>query len=151
MVSHTTLSPSKGSTKGRKRVGRGNGSGKGTYSGRGVKGQGSRTGTGKFNPAFEGGQTPLFRRLPKKRGFTKWNQVEFNVVNLADLEALATAGNAKIDAILLVSLGYIRSNGNPLKILGNGTLSQKVTITANKASATAIAAVEKAGGKIELI
>ncbi len=151
MVSHTTLSPSKGSTKGRKRVGRGNGSGKGTYSGRGVKGQGSRTGTGKFNPAFEGGQTPLFRRLPKKRGFTKWNQVEFNVVNLADLEALATAGNAKIDSILLVSLGYIRSNGNPLKILGNGTLSQKVTITANKASATAIAAVEKAGGKIELI
>lgn len=151
MVSHTTLTPSKGSTKERKRVGRGNGSGKGTYSGRGVKGQGSRTGTGKFNPAFEGGQTPLFRRLPKKRGFTKWNQVEFNVVNLADLEALATAGNAKIDAILLVSLGYIRSNGNPLKILGNGTLSQKVTITANKASATAIAAVEKAGGKIELI
>lgn len=151
MVSHTSLSPSKGSTKERKRVGRGNGSGKGTYSGRGVKGQGSRTGTGKFNPAFEGGQTPLFRRLPKKRGFTKWNQVEFNVVNLADLEALATAGNTKIDTLLLISLGYIRSNGSPLKILGNGTLTQKVTVTANKASKVAQAAIEKAGGSLELI
>ena len=151
MVSHSTIAPSKGSTKPRKRVGRGNGSGKGTYAGRGVKGQGARTGTGKFNAAFEGGQTPLFRRLPKSRGFTKWNQVEFNVVNLSDLEVLATAGITKIDAIVLIEKGIIRSNGNPLKLLAQGVLTQSVSITVNKASKTALAALEKAGGKIELI
>jgi large subunit ribosomal protein L15 len=151
MVSHSTIAPSKGSTKARKRVGRGNGSGKGTYAGRGVKGQGARTGVGKFNAAFEGGQTPLFRRLPKARGFTKWNQVEFNVVNLSDLEELATAGITKIDSIVLIEKGIIRSNGSPLKLLARGVLTQAVTVTANKASKTALAALEKAGGKIELI
>ncbi len=151
MVSLSTISSVRGSTKERKRVGRGNGSGKGTFSGRGCKGQGSRTGTGKFNPAFEGGQTPLFRRLPKARGFTKWNQVEFNVVNLSDLAELAALKITKIDAVILAEHGYIRKNGNPLKVLAKGTLETAVTITANKASKVALAAIEKAGGTVELI
>jgi large subunit ribosomal protein L15 len=145
MVSQTTVAPTKGSTKSRKRVGRGNASGKGTYCGRGVKGQGARTGIGKFNAAFEGGQTPLLRRLPKARGFTKWNQVEFNVVNLADLETLAIAGTTQIDALVLVANGIIRSNGNPLKLLAKGTITHAVTLTVNKASKVALAALEKAG------
>jgi large subunit ribosomal protein L15 len=73
------------------------------------------------------------------------------VVNLSDLEELATAGVTKIDAIVLVEKGIIRSNGNPLKVLARGTLTKSVTVTANKASKTALAALEKAGGKIELI
>jgi len=151
MVSLNTISSARGSTKARKRIGRGNGSGKGTYSGRGVKGQGSRTGIGKFNAAFEGGQTPLFRRLPKARGFTKWNQVEFNVVNLDELAELAAAGVTTVDAVVLAEHGYIRKNGNPLKVLARGTLTTAVTVTANKASKEALAQIEKAGGKVELI
>lgn len=151
MISLNTITSTRGSTKERKRVGRGNGSGKGTFSGRGCKGQGSRTGNGKFNPAFEGGQTPLFRRLPKARGFTKWNQVEFNVVNLSDLAELAANKITKIDAVVLAENGYIRKNGNPLKVLGRGTLDAAVTVVANKASKSALELIEKAGGKVELI
>jgi large subunit ribosomal protein L15 len=151
MLSQNNVQSAAGSTKPRKRVGRGNGSGKGTYSGRGVKGQGSRTGIGKFNAAFEGGQTPLFRRLPKARGFTKWNQVKFNIVNVSDLAALAAEKITTVDAILLAEKGIIRKNGNPLKVLGNGTLDVAVTITANKVSKEALAKIEKAGGKVELV
>jgi large subunit ribosomal protein L15 len=151
MLSQNNVQSAAGSTKPRKRVGRGNGSGKGTYSGRGVKGQGSRTGIGKFNAAFEGGQTPLFRRLPKARGFTKWNQIKFNIVNVSDLAALAAEKITTVDAILLAEKGIIRKNGNPLKVLGNGTLDVAVTITANKVSKEALAKIEKAGGKVELV
>ncbi len=151
MLSQNNVQSVAGSTKPRKRVGRGNGSGKGTYAGRGVKGQGARTGIGKFNAAFEGGQTPLFRRLPKARGFTKWNQVEFNIVNLSDLAVLAAEGTTQIDALVLAAKGIIRKNGNPLKVLASGTLDVAVTITANKASKEALAMIEKAGGKVELV
>ncbi|MDD2745230.1 MAG: 50S ribosomal protein L15 [Candidatus Gracilibacteria bacterium] len=151
MVSLNTISSTEGSTQKRKRLGRGNASGHGTYCGRGVKGQGSRTGIGKFNAAFEGGQTPLFRRLPKSRGFTKWNQVEFNVVNLSDLAELAALKITTVDAVVLAEHGYIRKNGNPLKVLANGKLDIAVTITANKASKEALEQIQKAGGKVELI
>ncbi len=152
MLNQTSVSANPGSTRERKRVGRGNASGKGTYAGRGVKGQGSRTGNGKFNPAFEGGQTPLFRRIPKARGFTKWNQVEFNLVNLDTLALLITEKKiTSFDSLTLVEHGVIRSNGLPLKVLGNGAIDVAITITANKASKTAVVAIEKAGGKVELI
>jgi len=93
----------------------------------------------------------LFRRLPKSRGFTKWNQVEFNVVNLSDLAELAALKITTVDAVILADHGYIRKNGNPLKVLANGTLDTAVTITANKASKEALAQIQKAGGKVELI
>ena len=149
MLNHNSISPAPGSTKAPIRRGRGNGSGKGTYSGRGCKGQGSRTGNGKFNSAFEGGQTPLFRRLPKKRGFTKREQASFEVVNLSDLETLAAAGVVEIDALVLVEKGLVRK-GCPVKILGNGKLKASVKVKANAASESAKKAIEKAGGSIEL-
>ncbi|MDQ1343325.1 MAG: large subunit ribosomal protein [Patescibacteria group bacterium] len=149
MLNHASLSPNEGSQKAPIRRGRGNGSGKGTFSGRGCKGQGSRTGKGKFNPAFEGGQTPLFRRLPKLRGFTSLNQIRFEVVNLDDLQALADAGVTEIDTLLLVDKGLVRKVA-PVKILGSGELKAKLTVKANAASASAKAAIEKAGGTLEL-
>jgi large subunit ribosomal protein L15 len=138
-----------GSKKAPIRRGRGNGSGKGTFSGRGCKGQGSRTGNGKFNPAFEGGQTPLFRRLPKMRGFTARNQVRFEVVNLADLQKLADAKVTEVDVLVLVEKGLVRKDC-PVKILGTGKLEAAVKVKANAASASAKAAIEKAGGTLEL-
>lgn len=151
MVSLSTLSPAPGSQKMRKRIGRGNGSGMGTYSGRGVKGQGSRTGKGKFNAAFEGGQTPLFRRLPKSRGFTQWKQVFFNIVNLSDLQTLADKGITTIDSLVLAENGIIRGNGQALKVLANGSITSAITITATKASKEALAKIEKAGGTVQFI
>lgn len=149
MLNHASLSPNEGSQKAPIRRGRGNGSGKGTFSGRGCKGQGARTGKGKFNPAFEGGQTPLFRRLPKKRGFTALDQVRFEVVNLDDLQALADSGVTEIDTLLLAEKGLVRKVA-PVKVLGSGVLTAQVTVKANAASASAMAAIKKAGGSIDL-
>ncbi len=133
MLNQASLAPTPGSTKKPKRVGRGNGSGNGTYSGRGVKGQGSRTGNGKFNAAFEGGQTPLFR-----------------VINVDVIERLAASGIKEIDSLVLVEKGLVRK-GALVKVLGNGTISTAVTLRVNKASAEAAKKIEAAGGKIELI
>ncbi len=149
MLNHASVSPNPGSKKARIRRGRGNGSGKGTFCGTGCKGQGTRTGNGKFNAAFEGGQTPLFRRLPKMRGFTSRNQVRFEAVNLSSLQKLAEAGVVEIDALVLVEKGLVRE-GCPVKILGSGELTVAVKVKANAASASAKAAIEKAGGTIEL-
>ena len=151
MIHQSNITPSKGASKPAKRLGRGNGSGKGTYSGRGVKGQGSRTGRGKFNPAFEGGQTPLMRRLPKARGFTAWNQAEFEIVNVSTLAKLAADKITTIDAIILHGKGILKKTNLPLKVLGNGTIDVAVTIKANKISKEAKAKIEKAGGTVELI
>ncbi len=151
MFNHSNLSAHPGSKKLAKRVGRGNASGSGTYCGRGVKGQGSRTGLGKFNPAFEGGQTPLFRRLPKKRGFTAYNPAEFGIVNVETLAELAKAGSTTIDSILLHEKGMLRKSGMLLKILGNGNIDVAISIRANKISKEAKAKIEKAGGTVELL
>ncbi len=132
-------------TKNRKRVGRGIGSGYGKTAGRGTKGQNARTGGG-VRPGFEGGQNPLAKRLPKKRGFAPLARVEYQVVNLSGLETLKkTTGT--IDNSVLAAAGLVRHADRPVKILGQGTLSKKLTISSQAASATAIAAIDAAGGK----
>lgn len=127
-----------------KRLGRGISGGQGKTAGRGTKGQNSRTGS-KFKPGFEGGQTKLAMRLPKARGFKALNRTEYRVVNISDLEDL---GKKTVDAKVLEDAGVIRTGKNPLKLLGNGTIKSAVTIIVDKASASAVAAVEKAGGKV---
>ncbi len=140
------LSPVPGSKKDRKRVGRGNGSGHGTYSGRGLKGQKSRAG-GKMRPGFEGGQLPLIKRLPKKRGFYNRFRIDYEVVNITELNGFASG--SEINGEGLRAAGLIRSTTRPVKILGNGEIDRALTVIANKFSATAKAKIEAAGGKAE--
>jgi large subunit ribosomal protein L15 len=144
MLSLTNLKPTSGSRKTSKRLGRGNASGKGTTCGRGANGQNSRSGGGV--PAwFEGGQTPLFRRMPKLKGFS--NAVfkkEYNLVNLTDLAKLAEKGITEINREILLENGVIRNKTAPIKILGKGEISAKVSVVAEKASASAQEAVTKA-------
>lgn len=150
MLSLTNLKPTSGSRKTSKRLGRGNASGKGTTCGRGANGQNSRSGGGV--PAwFEWGQTPLFRRMPKLKGFS--NAIfkkEYNLVNLTDLAKLAEKGITEINREVLLENGVIRNKTAPIKILGKGEISAKVSVVAENASASAQEAVSKAGGKIEL-
>ena len=136
-----SLKPVKGSTKNRKRVGRGHGSGLGKSAGRGDKGAGQRSGF-KRRSWFEGGQMSIARRLPM-RGFTNIFKKEFQIVNLDRIEALNLAD---IDAQILKDNGLIRSALKPVKILGNGELKSKINITATVFSETAKQKIEKAGG-----
>jgi large subunit ribosomal protein L15 len=145
-VSQELLSPASGSKKDRKRVGRGNGSGHGTYSGRGCKGQKARTGNNKVRPGFEGGQLPLIKRLPRKRGFTNIFRVEYEVVNLSSL-CIFEAGS-EITADALVEAKIIKNTKKPLKILSRGDLKQSLTVKADKFSAAAKAKIEAAGGTV---
>ena len=137
-----------GSKHRRKRVGRGDSSGMGGTCGRGHKGQHSRSGA-KIRPYFEGGQIPLFRRLPK-RGFKSLNRVPFHTVNLGKLEANFEAG-AVVDAKVLHTKGLIGKHDYALKVLANGEISKALTVKANKFSKAAQAAIEAAGGKCEII
>ncbi len=137
------LKPTEGSRKENKRRCRGLGSGLGKNGGSGNKGQNSR-GTGKVRLGFEGGQLPLYRRLPK-RGFNNVNNVKYAVVNLDVLEKFEDG--AKIDLTVLVSKGYIDKELDGLKVLGSGTLTKKVEVTAKKFSKSAQEAIEKVGGK----
>ena len=141
-----------GAHKRRMRVGRGIGSGKGKTGGRGVKGQTSRTGVS-IN-GFEGGQMPLHRRMPK-RGFNQPNRKHYSVINLATIEKAITEGKLKAaDLITMASLveaGIVRRELDGVRLLGKGTLTQKVTLEIAGASATAIAAVEKAGGSVKVL
>jgi len=142
------LRPNPGSTKNRKRVGRGPGSGMGKTSTRGEKGQKSRSGWAS-KPGFEGGQMPLFRRLPR-RGFNNIFRVEYAVVNLQQLELFRAGGTASPEDF--VARGFIGKNETDLvKILGKGKLSKALTVKAHRFSASAKEAIEKAGGKIELL
>ena len=133
----------------RKRVGRGIGSGLGKTSGRGQKGQKSRSGVSLLG--FEGGQMPLYRRLPK-RGFKNLFRKEFEVVNLGSLQAAIDAGklDAKgtIDPLALKAAGLVRLDRAGVRLLAKGELSAKVTVQVDGASKTAVAAVEKAGGSV---
>ncbi len=140
----SALSPAPGSKKSRKRVGRGNGSGHGTYSGRGCKGQKSRAGFS-LKPGFEGGQLPLIKSLPRKRGFTNIFRVEYNVVSLTKLnvfEAGSEVGPAEFR-----SAGIVRSLRKPIKILADGEIDRALTVTAHKFSVAARSRIEAAGGK----
>lgn len=146
MTRQNSIAPAAGSKKTRKRVGRGNGSGHGTYSGRGCKGQKSRAGY-KMRPGFEGGQLPLIKRLPRKRGFTNIFRTEYSTVNVGQLSVF-DAGSEVTPEILAAS-GMIKSLKKPVKILADGDISQAITVKANKFSATAKAKIEAVGGKTE--
>jgi large subunit ribosomal protein L15 len=140
------LSPAPGSNLKKKRLGRGPGSGLGKTAARGGKGQTARKGGG-IRAGFEGGQTPLYRRLPK-RGFTSPFRVEYNVVNLSVLDKF-DAGT-KVTPELLNEKGLLRNPANPVKVLGNGELKKKLMVAVHKVSATAKSAIEKAGGSVEI-
>jgi large subunit ribosomal protein L15 len=142
------LTPAEGHTKGRKRVGRGNGSGIGKTSGRGMNGQKSRAGGGK-GAGFEGGQTPLARRLPKLPGFTNINHVEYVPVNVSRLEEKFQAGET-VDGASLVAKGIIKHEDALVKVLGDGDLTKALTVKVDKVSASAAKKIEAAGGKVEL-
>jgi large subunit ribosomal protein L15 len=143
------LSPREGSVKGRMRVGRGPGSGKGKTAGRGVKGQKARSGVA--IGGFEGGQMPLHMRMPK-RGFNPLNRKDFAEVNLWRLEQAVAAGKldpkAAVDAEALLKAGVIRRAKDGVRLLGKGELTSKLNITVYSATASARAAVEKAGGTL---
>jgi large subunit ribosomal protein L15 len=145
MLSLSNLSPQKGSTKQRKRLGRGPGSGHGKTAGRGHKGFKARSGSG-VKLGFEGGQMPLQRRLPK-RGFNNIFRKEFAVVNVKDLDKLEAG--IKIDRQALVAAGLIRANDKFVKILGEGELTKKFTVAVDKVSESARKKIENAGGTIE--
>lgn len=141
------LRPAEGSTKNRKRVGRGPASGHGKTSGRGMNGQKSRSGGGK-RPGFEGGQTPLAMRLPKLPGFRNFNRVEYAPVNVARLELKFEAGDV-VDHEALVAKGIIKNVDTLVKVLGDGELTKSLTVKVDKVSASAVAKIEAAGGKVE--
>ncbi|MGE8207264.1 50S ribosomal protein L15 [Heyndrickxia sp. NPDC080065] len=141
------LKPAEGSRKERNRVGRGIGSGNGKTAGKGHKGQNARSGGG-VRPGFEGGQTPLFRRLPK-RGFTNINRKEYAIVNLDSLNRFEDG--TEITPVLLVETGVISKEKAGIKILANGKLEKKLSVKAHKFSSAAKEAIEAAGGSTEVI
>ena len=140
------LSPAPGSKKSRKRVGRGDGSGHGTYSGRGCKGQKSRAGY-KMSRGFEGGQLPLIKRLPQKRGFVNIFRTEYSVVNLNKLSIFDA--ESEVTPERLVAAGLVKSLRSPIKILAEGNINFPLLVRANKFSAAAKAKIEAAGGQVE--
>jgi large subunit ribosomal protein L15 len=137
----------KGATKRKTRVGRGIGSGKGKTCGRGTKGQKSRT---NIHPAFEGGQTPIHRRLPIKKGFRNPNAVVYAVVNLEDLQEFFKSGEV-VDIDKLREKGLIQKNLDGVKVLGYGELNKKLKVRVDKFSAKAKAAIEEAGGEATVV
>jgi large subunit ribosomal protein L15 len=141
------IKPAPGSTKRRKVVGRGRGSGHGTTAGRGGKGQTARTGSS--IPAwFEGGQMPLIRRLPK-RGFTNIFKKNYAIINIEILDRFESG--QEVTPALLVSQGLIRSRNDGVKVLGTGALTKTLTVRAHKFSQSAAAKIEAAGGKVQVI
>ena len=147
-LSLNTLSPARGSTRSRKRLGRGPGSGQGKTAGRGHKGFWSRSGSS-MQAGFEGGQMPLHRRVPK-RGFKNIFRQEFSVVNVDQLEARFD-GSAPIDPEALAGSRLIRRRRDPVKVLGRGEVTKPLQLKVHRVSAVARKKIEAAGGKIELL
>ena len=143
-----SLRPSRGAKRARKRVGRGPGSGTGQTAGRGHKGQKSRSGYSR-RFGFEGGQMPLVRRIPK-RGFKNRFRVECQVVNVRDLEKTFSDGET-VSPDVLAERGLIRRDERPVKVLGSGELSTKLTVQAHRFSVSAREMIEKAGGSCEVV
>ena len=141
------LKPNPGSTKKKKRLGRGTASGQGKTAGRGQDGQKSRSGGG-VRPGFEGGQMPLYRRLPK-RGFTNIFATEYAEINVEVLNRFEDG--AQITPELLKQTGILKKQLDGVKVLGNGELTKKLTVKANKFSKSAVEKIEAAGGKVEVI
>ena len=144
----TDLYPEMGSTKRRKRVGRGAAC-HGRTSGRGEKGQNSRSG-GTKAPGFEGGQTPWYRRLPKFKGFKNPFKTVYTLISLTTLEK-CSADNQEINPEYLYAQGYIKNLNNQIKVLGNGKITKPVNVRLHKFTKTAHDAIENVGGKIEVI
>lgn len=136
------LRPAPGATKNKKRIGRGTGSGHGTTAGKGTKGQKARN---KVRRGFEGGQIPIMKRMPYKRGFTNPFRVEYEIVNVGVLETLDIEGT--IDQLALASAGLVDTN-RPLKILGDGELTRPLAVVADRVSASARTKIEAAGGTV---
>ncbi len=141
------LRPAPGSHRSRKRLGRGIGSGLGKTAGKGHKGQRARK-SGNVRPGFEGGQMKLYMRLPK-RGFTNLFRTEYNIINLDSLD-IFPAGT-KVDEKALQEAGLLRFGGRKIKLLGRGELTKKLDIVVDRASGSAKAAVEKAGGTLKIV
>ena len=146
MMEHQ-VAPPKGARRSRKRVGRGDAAGGGSYAGRGMKGQKSRSGPG-LRPGFEGGQMPLIKGLPMKRGFHNRYKTYYALVNLDTLQERFDAG-ARVTPEMLHQRGIVRRTRLPLKVVGNGELSQAITVAAHKFTAAARAKIEAAGGTVE--
>lgn len=145
MLKLNNIGAPKGANRDKKRRGRGPGSGTGKTGGRGHKGQKARSGGG-IPPWFEGGQMPLNRRVPK-RGFTNIFKKEFQLVNLDELEARFDSG-ATVDGATLKESGLIKYADRPVKLLGRGKVEKQLTVTVSKASKSAVAAIEAAGGSV---
>ncbi|MHB8894789.1 MAG: 50S ribosomal protein L15 [Candidatus Geothermincolia bacterium] len=143
------LKPAPGARKDRKRIGRGHGSGSGKTAGRGHKGQNARSGSSK-NPGFEGGQMPLYRRLPKLGGFTPRNRKIYAIVNVCDLEERFEK-DAVVDPAALAASGLIKKERESVKILGDGELTMSLTVKAHAFTKSAREKIEAAGGKAEVI
>ncbi len=148
MLTLNELRPEKGSRQRSKRIGRGQGSGQGCTAGKGMNGAKARTGA-RQKLYFEGGQTPLTRRIPK-RGFKNSNKVKYQIVNVADLEK-AKFTETEIDIQWLSEHGFVHTDALPVKVLGNGELSKKLTVKASAFSKSAREKIEKANGKAEVI
>ena len=143
------LRPNSGSKQKRKRVGRGIAAGQGKTAGRGTKGQGARSGGGK-GVYFEGGQLPLARRLPYKRGFTNTRKVYYKPVNLRDLASFEFE-DVEVTPEVMAMIGLVKKETDPIVILGEGEISESLTIKAHRFSKSAIEKIEAAGGKAEVI
>lgn len=143
------LRPDRGATHAKKRVGRGNGSGHGTYSGKGLKGQKSRSGKKKAYDAFEGGQFPSSRKYHVLRGFNNKWRVPFQPINLAALDRFDDG--ATVTPETLLQAGLLRHLREPVKVLGNGDITKKLSISAHRFSETAKAKIEQAGGSVTVI
>jgi large subunit ribosomal protein L15 len=146
-MAYNQLKANPGARKRKTRVGRGIGSGLGKTSGRGILGQGSRSG-GSVRPGFEGGQNPIYRRIPK-RGFKNYTTVRYGVVNVSDLSQFKDG--TEVNPTMLIDLGLVKSRARGVKILGNGKLDKKLKVLAHHFSQSAIKAITEAGGTTEVI
>lgn len=147
-IDPSELAPDPGATHAKKRVGRGNGSGHGTYSGKGMKGQKSRSGKS-VGLHFEGGQSPLSRKLHVLRGFNNKWRTEYQPINLSALDAFAAG--ATITPELLREVGLVKHLRDPIKILGDGELTKQLTVHAHRFSESAKAAIEAVGGSVTVL
>ncbi len=144
------LRPDEGAKKKRKRVGRGIAAGQGKTAGRGTKGQGARSGGGK-GPYFEGGQLPLARRLPFKRGFTNRRKIIYSPVNIGVFTEMEAEAGMEIGPEVMFAVGLIKKIDDPIVILGDGELNVAVTVRAHRFSKSAVEKIEAAGGKVEVL
>lgn len=140
--------PKKGSQKRRRRIGRGISAGQGASGGFGMRGQKSRSGRG-TRPGFEGGQMPLYRRIPKLKHFTVLNRKQYTIINVDDLESLAA--NTEVNLASLIGAGIVTTDDGPLKVLGNGELTVALKVQAAAFTVTARTKIEAAGGSCELL